>query len=165
VVGVTAIHIRTAAADDERQLAALDQLTWSPESAVLERPSGNRPFFDAYHTPGQFLVAEQAGQIAGYIRVVRPSELPSNAHVIQIQGLAVDPAQRGKGIGRALLDAACELASSQGARRITLRVLSSNPAARTLYESAGFAVEGVLPGEFHIAGRYVDDILMGRPLP
>lgn len=120
--------------------------------------------------PGEILVAvpslraSDAGQIAGYIRLVLPTALPSNAHVRQMQGLAVDPALRGRGIGRALIDAACERASSQGARRITLKVLSSNATARRLYAAAGFTVEGVLPGEFHIAGHYVDDILMGRPL-
>ncbi|MBW8802021.1 MAG: GNAT family N-acetyltransferase, partial [Streptomyces sp.] len=31
-------------------------------------------------------------------------------------------------------------------------------------ESEGFAVEGVLPEEFLLAGEYVDDVLMGRRL-
>src|SRR3712207_6970927 len=50
----------------------------------------------------------------------------------------------------------------QGATRMTLRVLAHNTPARRLYESEGFAVEGVLPGEFHLDGRYVDDVFMGR---
>ncbi|GAA3366001.1 hypothetical protein GCM10017744_071030 [Streptomyces antimycoticus] len=48
--------------------------------------------------------------------------------------------------------------------RITLRVLGHNTPARRLYASEGFAVEGVLPGEFLLAGEYVDDVLMGRSL-
>jgi RimJ/RimL family protein N-acetyltransferase len=47
---------------------------------------------------------------------------------------------------------------------MTLRVLGHNAAARRLYEGCGFVVEGVLPGEFLIEGRYVDDVLMGRAL-
>ncbi len=164
------VEIRGAILGDDRALAALDNRAWSSDSAVAGRPPADRAFFGFGHTPGQFLVAVpplralDAGQIAGYIRLVPPTALPSNAHVRQIQGLAVDPALRGRGIGRALIDAACERASSEGARRITLRVLSSNAPARRLYAAAGFTVEGVLPGEFHIAGRRVDDILMGRPL-
>jgi len=164
VASVTAHRIRAAVAADERELAALDRRTWAPENAVVERPSASRLFFGPDHPREQVLVAEQAGRIAGYVRVARASPLPSHAHVRQINGIAVDPALRRLGIGRTLLDAACELAGSQGARRITLRVLSTNPAARRLYATAGFAVEGVLPGEFHIAGRYVDDVLMGRAL-
>jgi ribosomal protein S18 acetylase RimI-like enzyme len=67
-------------------------------------------------------------------------------------------------VGRALLRAAREEARRQGARRITLRVLGHNTPARTLYESEGFVVEGILPGEFLLDGAYVDDVLMGRPL-
>ncbi|MYX40122.1 GNAT family N-acetyltransferase, partial [Streptomyces sp. SID89] len=63
---------------------------------------------------------------------------------------------------RALLRAAREEARRQGARRITLRVLGHNTPARRLYESEGYAVEGVLPGEFLLEGAYVDDVLMGR---
>ncbi|MYW00343.1 GNAT family protein, partial [Streptomyces sp. SID3343] len=48
----------------------------------------------------------------------------------------------------------------RGARRITLRVLGGNASARALYRSCGFVIEGVLEGEFLIAGRYVDDVLM-----
>jgi ribosomal protein S18 acetylase RimI-like enzyme len=162
---MTEIEIRNATRGDDRHLAALDRRSWAPGSAVSDRPSIGGPFFGPGHTPDQFLVADTADGIAGYIRLVPPTPLASNAHVRQIQGLAVDPGWRGRGIGRALLGAACELAARQGARRVTLRVLASNGPARRLYESAGFAVEGVLPGEFHIAGRYVDDIFMGRTVP
>jgi len=164
------VMIRGAVPGDDRALAALDHRAWSRDSAVTQRPPTERAFFDAGHTPDQFLVAvpgETAPggrQIAGFIRMLPPTPLPANAHVRQIQGLAVEPALRGRGLGRALLGAACERAARQGARRITLRVLASNEPARRLYAAAGFAVEGVLPGEFHIAGRYVDDILMGRSL-
>lgn len=48
--------------------------------------------------------------------------------------------------------------------RITLRVLGHNEPARALYEAEGFAVEGVLPGEFWLDGRYADDVMMGRSL-
>ncbi|HUK69628.1 MAG TPA: N-acetyltransferase [Streptosporangiaceae bacterium] len=169
-------QIRRAVLDDDRALALLDHRAWSSDSAVAGRPRADRAFFWTGHTPDQFLVAvlgralaspppgTGGGEIAGCIRVVSPTTLPSNAHVRRIQGLAVDPAVRCRGIGRALVDAACERASGEGATRITLRVLSSNAAARNLYAAAGFTVEGILPGEFHIGGRFVDDILMGRPL-
>lgn len=47
---------------------------------------------------------------------------------------------------------------------MTLRVLGHNAPARALYESEGFVVEGLLPGEFFLDGRYVDDVMMGRSL-
>ncbi|GAA3066704.1 hypothetical protein GCM10020000_58610 [Streptomyces olivoverticillatus] len=76
----------------------------------------------------------------------------------------MDDRFRGLGIGRALLRAAADEARAQGAVRLTLRVLGHNTPARRLYASEGFTVEGTLPGEFLLEGRYVDDVLMGRPL-
>ncbi|SCD93781.1 Acetyltransferase (GNAT) family protein [Streptomyces sp. PalvLS-984] len=71
---------------------------------------------------------------------------------------------RGQGLARVLLRAARTEALRQGAVRLTLRVLGHNAPARALYASEGFAVEGVLPGEVFLDGRYVDDVLMGRSL-
>ncbi|MGX1884186.1 N-acetyltransferase family protein [Streptomyces sp. NPDC055287] len=155
--------IRPATTADEKELAALDRETWSPVHSVQPRPQPPYgPFFDERHRPEDILVAELDGAIVGYIRLVPPTPLASNAHVRQIQGLAVAERARGHGIGRALLRASFEAARRQGAVRITLRVLGHNAPARALYEAEGFVVEGVLPGEFHLHGKYVDDVLMGR---
>jgi ribosomal protein S18 acetylase RimI-like enzyme len=114
--------------------------------------------------PEDVLVAEVGGRVVGYVKVAVPTPLPSNAHVQQVQGLLVDPAVRGGGVGRTLLDAAVGLARARGARRIWLRVLGTNHGAQRLYAAAGFEVEGVLRGEFWRGGVDVDDVLMGRPL-
>ncbi|MGW1227177.1 N-acetyltransferase family protein [Streptomyces sp. NPDC001478] len=162
--------VRRAVLADESALAELDRATWSTLHAVQPRPQPPYPpFFDERHPPGDILVAEAvngAGERApaGYIRVVPPTPLACNAHVRQIQGLAVATWARGRGIGRTLVRAACAEARREGANRITLRVLGHNTPARALYEAEGFTVEGVLPGEFFLNGRYVDDVLMGRPL-
>ncbi|MEV6106648.1 GNAT family N-acetyltransferase [Streptomyces sp. NPDC051940] len=159
-------RIRPAEYSDERALTDLDVRTWSPLHAVAPKPQPPyAPFFDGGHRPQDYLVAEtDDGGVAGYIRVAPPTNLPSNAHVRQIQGLAVDEWARGEGMGRALLRAAAELARRQGAVRLTLRVLGHNAPARTLYESEGYVVEGVLPGEFWLEGHWVDDVLMGLRL-
>ncbi|MFJ2847814.1 GNAT family N-acetyltransferase [Streptomyces rubiginosohelvolus] len=161
---------RPAVPADDDALAELDRSTWSTLHAVLPRPvPPYEPFFDEGHGPEDFLVVEaeradgQVG-IAGYIRLVPPTPLASNAHVRQIKGLAVATWARGAGVGRTLLRAAFAEARRQGANRITLRVLGHNTPARALYAAEGFAVEGVLPGEFFLNGRYVDDVCMGRSL-
>ncbi|MFG2358491.1 GNAT family N-acetyltransferase [Streptomyces sp. NPDC048521] len=158
-------YIRTARLDDDAELSVLDRATWSPLHAVMPEPQPPYdPFFDERHSPDGYLVAEAEGRIVGYIRLAHPTPLASNAHVLAIQGFAVAEEARGRGLGRALIRAAVEEARGRGARRLTLRVLGHNAPARTLYESEGFTVEGVLPEEFHLDGRYVDDILMGRQL-
>ncbi|WP_406009384.1 GNAT family N-acetyltransferase [Streptomyces sp. NBC_00637] len=157
--------IRTARPADAETLALVDRLTWSPLHAVMPEPEPPyAPFFDARHVPEDYLVAELDDRVIGYIRLAPPTPLACNAHVRQIQGLAVLDEGRGRGVGRALIRAALDEARRQGARRMTLRVLGPNAPARGLYESEGFVVEGVLPEEFLLDGKYVDDVFMGRPL-
>lgn len=160
--------VRDATPADEVPLGELDRRCWSPLHSVQPRPRAPyAPFFDAAHLAAHCLVAElpdtpPGAGVAGYIRLVPPTDLECNAHVRQIQGLAVDPGARRRGVGQALIEAACGRARRQGAVRITLRVLGHNEPARELYAAAGFAVEGVLRGEFMLEGKYVDDVLMGR---
>jgi ribosomal protein S18 acetylase RimI-like enzyme len=129
----------------------------------VPRAEPGHPFFTNFG-PDNVLVAELDGAVVGWTKIAPPTPLPSNAHVAQLQGLAVDGSVRRRGVGRALIDAACALARERGARRITLRVLGTNPGAQRLYTAAGFTVEGVLPEEFLLGGRYVDDVLMGKRL-
>ncbi|MFJ4712164.1 GNAT family N-acetyltransferase [Streptomyces sp. NPDC088785] len=158
-------RIRFAAQDDEDALGRLDRATWSPLHAVLPAPRPPYPpFFSDRFGPRDHIVAELDGALVGYVRVGYPTGLVANAHVRQIQGLAVADAARGRGVGRMLVRAAVGLARRQGARRITLRVLGHNAPARALYASEGFVVEGVLPEEFLLEGGYVDDVFMGRAL-
>jgi ribosomal protein S18 acetylase RimI-like enzyme len=165
VIGMTVPHIRLATPDDEEPLCRLDRATWSPLHAVMPPPQPPyEPFFNERFGPLDHLVAELGGSVVGYVRLGYPTSLVCNAHVRQIQGLAVAEEARGAGVGRALLRAVQDEARRQGARRITLRVLGHNTPARKLYESEGFVVEGVLPEEFFLGGAYVDDVLMGRSL-
>ncbi|WP_399143932.1 GNAT family N-acetyltransferase [Streptomyces sp. MK7] len=165
MIAMPVVHIRPATPDDEDPLARLDRATWSTLHSVQPRPQPPyEPFFTERSGPDEILVAELDGAVVGYIRLGLATPLASNAHVRQIRGLAVADEARGAGAGRALLRAAVEEARRQGARRISLRVLGHNTAARKLYESEGFVVEGVQPEEFLLDGAYVDDVLMGRPL-
>ena len=53
--------------------------------------------------------------------------------------LYVVPARRGRGLGRALLDAAIVLAREHGADYMDLNTAETDVAARALYESVGFS--------------------------
>ncbi|MEV6160369.1 GNAT family protein [Streptomyces sp. NPDC052052] len=162
--------VRPAVPADADALGELDRATWSTLHAVQPRPQPPyRPFFSDHYRPQDVLVAEvqdASGEMrpAGYTGLVVPTPLACHTHVRQIRGLAVAHWARGRGVARALLRAALAAARSEGANRMTLRVLGHNAPARALYASEGFVVEGVLPGEFFLDGRYVDDVMMGRSL-
>jgi GNAT superfamily N-acetyltransferase len=59
--------------------------------------------------------------------------------LVNVHDLAVLPAARGRGIGRALLVAVEEQARARGCGKLTLEVLDVNARARALYASVGFA--------------------------
>lgn len=60
---------------------------------------------------------------------------PSTVHLAQV---AVHPSRRREGLAQRLVDEACRLAASRGARLVTLLVGEKNTAARALYEHMGF---------------------------
>jgi ribosomal-protein-alanine N-acetyltransferase len=62
---------------------------------------------------------------------------------LHINSLAVDSGHRRRGLARHLLDHVLREAREAGACSATLEVRSSNAAARRLYETLGFRVEGV----------------------
>lgn len=58
--------------------------------------------------------------------------------LLNVHDLAVVPARRGRGIGRALLAAAEERARAAGCCKLTLEVQDGNARARAVYERFGF---------------------------
>ena len=54
--------------------------------------------------------------------------------------ISLDPARRGQGLGRELLDALHDAARELGATSMTLNVFGDNPTAIRLYESSGYTV-------------------------
>jgi ribosomal-protein-alanine N-acetyltransferase len=62
---------------------------------------------------------------------------------IDIHNLAVHPAYRRRGIGKALLEAVINQARREDVTRVTLEVRKSNVAAQKLYHSLGFLANGV----------------------
>jgi ribosomal protein S18 acetylase RimI-like enzyme len=165
-VAVGEITVRAGRAADEDALHALDVAAWDRSAvfpSVLEKVA-TQPFFDDSRPPGTHLVAELDGAVVGYARLRPPTPLPESAHVVEVNGLAVAPEARGRGVAAALLAAAEDRARGEGATKVTLRVLATNVVAQRVYERAGYVVEGRLRGEFRIDGVDVDDLLLARYL-
>jgi len=70
--------------------------------------------------------------------VVEGMLLTPTADALYLGHLAVDPALRGKGIGRQMLAFAHEQALAGGYRRLLLDVADDNPDAKRLYEGLGY---------------------------
>ena len=78
-------------------------------------------------------------------------------------GIMVRTEWQQKGIGRALMSRALDLADNWlMLARLELVVFASNEHAIRMYESFGFEVEGRLRAASIQNGAYVDDLIMGR---
>ncbi len=134
-MGSAVSTIRQFESDDVTDAVAL-------EAANQPKPWTEDVFRDELAAENRsYLVAEDRGLI-GFAGVMVVGE---EAHVTN---LLVDPAARGKGVGRRLMIALIEAAVAEGARHLVLEVRSKNEAARALYQRLGLAPVGVRPGYF-----------------
>lgn len=86
------------------------------------------------------LVAEVDGEVIGYSYAgLEPLDYMSlRGAAGALYDIMVDPAQRGRGAGRALLDAVIEALEARGARQFVLSTATRNEAAQRLFARAGF---------------------------
>jgi ribosomal-protein-alanine N-acetyltransferase len=140
-------RIRAASTAD---LAAIGRI----EAASFPDPWSRRAF--QAHLRDLFLVAECDGAVMGYLvaRVMSDEG--------EILNVAVDPARRTAGVGRALLDASLDALAAAGVRAVFLEVRVSNSAARRLYAASGFAEVGRRRGYY--AAPVEDAVVMRREM-
>lgn len=100
-------------------------------------------FFDAYE-PVHALVAESEGQLVGIVHYLFHRSTTMIEPTCYLQDLFTDERARGRGVGRALIEAVYERAKSAGCTRVYWLTHETNATARRLYdqvaENTGFIV-------------------------
>ena len=102
------------------------------ENAIYSHPWTRGNFVDSLAAGYHCWVAQGGGGLLGYCVV---SVAADEAHLLNLS-VAADWQRRG--IGRAMLEFAVNLAKERAARRIFLEVRASNGVAHTVYQKAGF---------------------------
>ncbi|APE27461.1 GNAT family N-acetyltransferase [Aurantiacibacter gangjinensis] len=89
--------------------------------------------------PGAFsLIARLDDTAVGLANCFTGFSTFAAAPLVNIHDMAVLPAHRGKGVGRALMQAVEAEALKRGACKVTLEVLGGNDTAKALYRSCGY---------------------------
>jgi GNAT superfamily N-acetyltransferase len=102
--------------------AEITQMTWSR-------------FFDAYE-PVHAMVAENDGRLLGLVHYLFHRSTIQIQPTCYLQDLFTDEAVRGKGVGRALIEAVYERARIAGSPRVYWQTHETNATAIRLYEKA-----------------------------
>lgn len=111
------------------------------EKRIFSQPWSEQGFLDGIAGEQNiFLVAEENGEICGYVGMYRALDEG------EITNVAVAPEKRNSGVGWRLMQALLEKAKRQGICQIVLEVRVSNAAAIHLYDKCGFKNCGVRKG-------------------
>jgi len=159
------VTIRAARPDDAAAIAAIYNDGIAGRQATFEtRPREPHEILAWLENGLPVLVAERAGgRIVGFARVSPYSSRPFYAGVGD-HGVYVDPAARGGGVGRALLEAIAAAAERQGMYKLTSRVFTTNAASRAVHRAAGFVEIGITRRHGRLDGKWKDCVVVERLL-
>jgi GNAT superfamily N-acetyltransferase len=100
----------------------------------------NRSFFRRFLAPsedGLLLGARNEGRLVGYACLYWHFSSLEACESVLMNDLYVDPAVRGEGVGRALIEASADVARERGAHQLEWATAPGNETAQRLYDSTG----------------------------
>jgi phosphinothricin acetyltransferase len=117
--------------------------------------------WDPTHLPEPRLVARDNGEIVGWAALGPVSRRPCYRGVTE-NSIYVAPGVRGRGVGRALLEALVTQADELGVWTIQAGILAGNDASVALHTRCGFRVVGTRERIAQKRGEWRDVVLMER---
>ena len=161
-VGGGAIVIAPMAPDDAAAVLAIYANGIATGDATFQTEVPGWEEWDAAHFRTPRLVArDNAGAVLGWCALSPVSRRAVYAGVAE-ESVYVAPSARGRGVGRALLDAMCRASEEAGIWTLQTGIFPENAASLALHEACGFRVLGVREriGRHH--GRWRDVVFMER---
>ncbi len=163
------LGIRPATAEDAAAIAAIYAHYVEHSVATFDLEAPGAPWWtakmaDLAAAGWPFLVAEDAGEPAGFAYVAPWRVKPAYRHTVE-DTIYLAPGRTGRGIGRALLGALLVRARAAGARQVVAVIADGgDPSSVRLHAACGFVEAGRLRdvGEKH--GRRLDTLLLQADL-
>ena len=166
---MTSIPIRPALPHDLEAITAIydHAVRYGTASFEIEPPDEREMArrYEALRAGGYpYLVAEMGGDIAGYAYAGPYRERPAYHWCVE-DSIYIAPQSQRHGIGRALLDRLIAEAEAGGFRQMIAVVGdSANTGSIELHRRAGFRMVGTFDNVGFKFGRWLDSVLMQRPL-
>lgn len=136
--------------------------SFEEEPPAVEEIARRRGAILAHGLP--YLVAERAGKVIGYC-YAGPFRPRSGYRFTLEDSIYIDAGETGRGIGRSLLQPLLGQCAELGYRQMVAVIGGQETVASIrLHEALGFVHCGVLPAVGFKFGRWVDIVLMQRPL-
>jgi GNAT superfamily N-acetyltransferase len=133
------IRTREASADDAEALLTLyDFLSSDNERCPLELAKANISKISRIDGSAVLLGEINGVALTTCTLIVVPNLSRGGRPYAVIENVVTHPDQRGKGLGKAILDTACERAWKHECYKVMLSTGSTRPATLSFYESAGF---------------------------
>lgn len=135
------VTIRPATPDDFTAVAELTTAAYVTAGHVSTQDPYAQVLVDMTSRQHGLYVADVDGHIAGAINIVPPGS--QHAQVAydnegEFRMLAVAPQYQGRGIGRALVQFALDMAQRQALQRVAITTMGSMTSAQAMYEAMGF---------------------------
>ena len=136
----TGLVLRPVAADDLPALLGMLRRFYAEDRIPLDEPRVRRGLGQlmADASLGAALFAEVGGERVGYVVLGWCFSIEQGGRHVLVDEIYLEPAARGRGLGRVLLATACDWARGQGAEVARLEVNRHNPRAKALYIGHGF---------------------------
>jgi len=128
------VTIRTAVIDDAAHVADLSGILGYPVHAETMRQRLERVLASNAHT---VFVAEIDNRIVGWTETAEGEILVADRWC-EIKGLVVADGQRGRGVGRKLVEAVEQWARSRGLDQVSVRSNVIRPESHPFYERIGY---------------------------
>ena len=127
--------------------------------ATFETEPPDYDSFDASHHTEHRLVAVEDGQVVGWVALAPTSARACYAGVTE-SSVYVAESARGRGVGRALMEALIASASARGIWTIQAGMFPENAASFALHERLGFRLVGRFERIAQLDGVWRDTVLL-----